>query len=158
MNITWHLRVSTATLLLACVSGVCAHPPGAGTADDHHHVDPTKIRTWTSSRTGEVVRGAFLAARREAGPGSSVRVSIEREGGDVVVFALADLTPADREEAQRRMDEVNAANEGMPGFGAAASLAQPPSHTVTKPGTPPQAAPFNAFAPFVSTRWDDRLL
>lgn len=162
MNLAQHLRISTATLLLACASGECAHPPGTRAADgaheDHHHVDSTKVRTWTNSRTGEVVRGAFLAARKEASPGGSVRVSIEREGGDVVVFALADLTPADREEAQRRMDEVNAAHEQMPGLASARTLAQPASPVATKPGVPPQAAPFNAFAPFVSTRWDERLL
>jgi hypothetical protein len=74
---------------LLFATGASAHPPGAdGQHDDHHHVDPAKIRTWTNAKTGEVVRGAFLAARAVDGV---VRVSIERESGDVVIFPLADL-------------------------------------------------------------------
>ena len=145
--------VGLAGVLIAC--GVAmAHPPGAdGHHDDHHQVDPTKIRTWTNAKSGEVVRGAFLAARTVDGV---VRISIERESGDVVVFPMADLAEADRLEAQRRIDEVKAMNERL----ASQALSQPEQAkpAPAKPGTPAQAAPFNAFAPFVSTRWDDRWL
>lgn len=143
-----------AGVLVAC--GVArAHPPGAdGHHDDHHYVDPAIVRLWTNAKTGEVVRGAFLAAQTDDGV---VRISIEREGGDgggVVVFPMADLTEADRAEAQRRIDEVKAMNEQL----AAQALSQPEQAKSAKSGAPVQAAPFNVFAPFVNTRWDDRWL
>ncbi len=148
--------VGLAGVLIAC--GVAmAHPLGSdGHHDDHHHVDPTKSRTWTNAKSGEVVRGAFLAARTVDGV---VRISIERESGDgrgVAVFPMEDLAEADRLEAQRRIDEVKAMNERL----VSQALSQPElaKPAPAKPGTPAQAAPFDAFAPFVSTRWDDRWL
>ncbi len=157
MNPLPRLGAAAVVATLLCATGASAHPPDAdGHHDDHHHVDPASIRTWTNAKTGEVVRGAFLAARVVD---RAVRVSIEREGGDVVVFPLADLAEADNAEAQRRIDEVKAMNERLAG-GAERALGQPePAKPAPmKPGTPAQAAPFNAFAPFVSTRWDDRWL
>ncbi len=161
MNPLPRVRVAAVVAMLVCAIGSFAHPPGAdGQHDDHHQVDPAKNRVWTNAKTGEVVRGAFLAARTVDG---AARVSIERETGDVVVFPLADLTDADRAEAQRRIDEVKATNDWL----AAAGGAQPdapalPSPTPAAPPKAPvpplQAAPFNAFAPFVSTRWDERWL
>lgn len=154
MNRLPRLRAAAIVFALLLAAGASAHPPGAdGKHDDHHHVDPAQIRTWTNAKTGEVVRGAFLAARTVDGV---VRVSIERESGDVVIFPLADLTEADRAEAQRRIDEVKATNERL----AKQSLAQPArtAQPLTKPDAPSQALPFNAFAPFVSTRWDERWL
>lgn len=139
-----------------CAAGASAHPPGAdGHHDDHHHLDPSQIRTWTNAKTGEVVRGAFLAARTVEGVGG-VRVSIERETGDVVVFPLADLADADRAEAQRRIDAVKATNERL--ASRAAAQPDPADQPAADAEAPPQTAPFNAFAPFVATRWDDRWL
>lgn len=141
-------------VLITCLinSGVFAHPPASdGHHDDaakgvHRHADPSTLRAWTNARTGEVVRGAFLAARSIQGV---VRVNIERENGDVVGFAFDDLAIADQAEAHRRIDAVKVMNDGL----ALASLAAP-----DRSETPSQAAPFKPFAPFVTTRWDDRWL
>lgn len=153
------IRTLCFAMAVALVGGriTFAHPPGEdGLHDDHHHVDPAQIRTWTNARTGEVVRGAFLAARTVDGV---VRVSIEREAGDVVIFPLVDMTDADRAEAQRRMDEVKATNERPAAAGVLQPATPAPPTTPDGPSTSPvQAAPFKAFAPFVSTRWDERWL
>jgi phosphatidylethanolamine-binding protein (PEBP) family uncharacterized protein len=162
MSLLGRLSVAAVTAALVCANGAFAHPPGAdGQHDHHHHVDSARIRTWTNVKTGEVVRGAFLATRAVDGV---VRVSFERESGDVVIFPLADLAAADRAEAQRRIEEVKATNEQL----AAQALSQPvvppgrsaqPSATPVAPTkSPAQASPFGAFAPFVTTRWDDRWL
>lgn len=152
-----HNRFLVAVATLLYTSAALAHPPGAdGQHDDHHHVDPANMRMWTNATTGEVVRGAFLAARVVDG---AVRVSIERETGDVVVFPLADLAEADRAEAQKRIDEVKAMNDRLVAHATAKS--ERPAQPEAKPSFPPppaQAAPFNAFAPFVKTRWDERWL
>jgi phosphatidylethanolamine-binding protein (PEBP) family uncharacterized protein len=168
MNSLPRLRAAAVIAALLFAAGASAHPPGAdGQHDDHHHADPARIRTWTNAKTGEVVRGAFLAARAVDGV---VRVSIERETGDVVVFPLADLAEADRAEAQRRIDEVKATNERLAAQAAMNAAIQPeamPAANATMrerepeastPASPAQAAPFKAFGPFVSTRWDDRWL
>ena len=102
------------------------------------------MRTWTNVRTGEVVRGAFLAAR-------DGKVAIERENGDVVAFELVDLSVTDRAEVEKRMAEVKAINDRL--VAAAGQL-----HVAPVPGKPMQATPFDAFAPFVKTRWDERWL
>lgn len=150
------LRVGITGVLVVSAVAV-AHPPGAdGHHDDHHqvaHPDPAKIRAWTNAKTSEVVRGAFLATRTVNGV---VRVSIERESGDVVVFPLEELAEVDRIEAQRRIDEVVATNDGLAAH--ALSRIEHATPTAAKPDAPAQAAPFNAFAPFVTTRWDDRWL
>lgn len=143
------LKLLTAAMMSICTS-VFAHPPGAdGHHDDHHQVDPAKVRLWTNAKTGEAVRGAFLAARRVD---DVLRISIERETGDVVMFAFDDLSAADKAEAQKRIDEIKAINDKL-AAGSGADV-----HKDFKPGEPPQAAPFNAFAPFVTTRWDERWL
>lgn len=157
MNPLPKLRAAAAVAALLFAAGASAHPPGAdGKHDDHHHVDLAKIRTWTNAKTGEVVRGAFLAARTVDGV---VRVRIERESGDVVIFPLADLAEADRAEAQRRIEEVKATNERLAAAGVLPPASPaPPTTPDAPPKSPVQAAPFKAFAPFVSTRWDDRWL
>lgn len=132
----------TAWLTLASFA---AHPPDqAGHHDDSHRPpDAASMRTWTNARTGEAVRGAFLAAKAGF-------VSIERENGDVVSFEIEALTPADREVAAAGIARVAAIN---------ASATSPPSgNPAPVPGKPPQAAPFDFFAPFVKTRWDERWL
>lgn len=148
------LMLLIAATMLVC-SPVFAHPPGAdGHHDDQLHtpLDPTNVRVWTNAKTGEVVRGAFLAARRVGGVADVLMISIERESGDVVLFAFDDLSTADKAEAQKRIDEIKAINEKLAaGSGADAQKAP-------KPGSPPQARPFDAFAPFVTTRWDERWL
>lgn len=157
------LMLLTAVTMLVC-SPVFAHPPGAdGHHDDRQHappspLDPTKVRLWTNARTGEAVRGAFLAARRVEGLNGVLQISIERESGDgggVLLFAFDDLSAADKAEAQKRIDEIKAINEKLAaGSGADVQKAPKPS----SPPPPPQAAPFKAFAPFVATRWDERWL
>jgi phosphatidylethanolamine-binding protein (PEBP) family uncharacterized protein len=162
MSLTRRLSVAAVTAALVCANGAFAHPPGAdGQHDDHHHIDPAKIRAWTNVKTREVVRGAFLTARTVDG---AVRVSIERETGDVVIFPLTDLTDGDRVEAQRRIDEVKATNERLVAQAISQPVVQPgssaqPSATPGAPtNAPAQAIPFGAFAPFVGTRSDDRWL
>ncbi|MEI7656689.1 MAG: YHYH protein [Phycisphaerae bacterium] len=107
------------------------------------------MRNWTNVRTGEVVRGAFLASR-----GDSVR--IERENGDVVSFDVAELATADQAEVERRAAEVKAINEQI----VAAALQPAATKAPAKPAAdrPMQTIPFDSFAPFVKTRWDDRWL
>ncbi len=143
-------------VLVGCGVAV-AHPPDAGGHhDDHDQVHPpdwARTRTWTNTKTGEIVRGAFLAARKVDGV---VRISIERETGDIVVFPMGELAEADQIEAQRRIDEVKAMSDRLEVV--ALSRPEQAEHAGAKPGAPGQAAPFNAFAPFVSTRWDDRWL
>jgi len=102
---------ATATVLLASFGvPAWAHPPDEHGNHANYPVDPAKVRLWTNGKTGEAVRGAFLAARSVDGV---VKVSIERENGDVVVFPLADLADADRAEAQKKIDEVKAINERL---------------------------------------------
>lgn len=148
-------RECVAALFIAASIATAAvgHPPESdGHHDDagHHRADPASMRTWTNVKTGEVVRGAFLAARSVEGV---IRVSIERENGDVVVFPLADLAEADRAEAQKRIDEVKAINERL-----AAQAAAQPAARANIPSKPPQADPFDMFGPWVKTRWDERWL
>lgn len=157
MNSLPRLRAAVVFAALLSAADASAHPPGTdGLNDDHHHVDPAKIRTWTNARTGEIVRGAFLAARTVDGV---VRLSIERESGDVVIFALADLAQADQSEAERKIDEVKATNGRLAAAGVRQpAIPAPPGTPDAAPKSPVQAAPFRAFAPFVSTRWDERWL
>ena len=95
-------------------------------------------------RTGEVVRAAFLAAR-------DGKVMLEREHGDVVAFNLVDLSVTDQAEVEKRAGEVKAINDRL-----VVADAQAPA--AAEPGKPSQAAPFDRFAPFVKTRWDERWL
>ena len=152
-------------LALVCAALVAGHPPDA---DGHHHEhestgDHVRSRLWTNARTGEAVHGAFLAARTVDG---QTLVSIERANGDVVVFALADLTAPDQSEARRRIDEIAAVNARIPGVAgpplqAGGKPIQPSGVAPPSPGAagrPAQAAPFEVFAPAVATRWDDRWL
>ena len=158
-------RLCATTLLLTtfCLP-VWAHPPDQHGVHGDHQVDPATMRIWTNARTGEVVRGAFLAARSSDGV---IKVSIERENGDVVVFALADLAETDQAEAHKQIDQVRAINERLVGAalkqpgvdggkrGAEEPAAQPPA---VDPARPLQAVPFDLFAPYVKTRWDERWL
>lgn len=157
--------IASAILMLVLIDVPCvAHPPDEHGNHPAEQRDPAKIRLWTNARTGEVVRGAYLAARTVDGV---VKVSIEREhgdGGGVVVFALADLADADRVEAQKKIDEVKAINERLVALaldqpdGAAGAKEHSNTPAVADAARPTQAVPFDSFAPFVKTRWDDRWL
>jgi phosphatidylethanolamine-binding protein (PEBP) family uncharacterized protein len=141
------MRSVVLAAVLAYGMAAWAHPPDPDNAhDDGHHVHAADMRTWTNTRTGAVVRGAFLSARRVEG---AMRVSIEQESGDVVVLAFDDLAASDQVEAARRIDGVRAVHA------ADVRLA---AHREEPKGVPAQADPFDAFAPFVTTRWDERWL
>ena len=134
-----------------------AHPPGAdGLHHDvgHAHADPASMRSWMNARTGEVVRGAFLSVQNVDG---IVKISIERENGDVVIFPLADLSEPDKAEAQQQIGKVKAINERLAAH-AAAQPADAPPPRASDASKPPQTAPFEMFAPWVKTRWDERWL
>ncbi|MFM1804282.1 MAG: hypothetical protein RL136_1161 [Planctomycetota bacterium] len=123
------------TFLAACVvlaSNALAHshPPDA--------FDASTSRMWRNTRTGESVEGSFLFAR--AG-----KVGISTASGELAAIALADLAGEDRAFADARIDAIRAMNERIVGDAADAAK-------------PPQAAVFDAFAPFVKTRFDERWL
>lgn len=155
------MKILCASAMLVCaLSGRCtwAHPPDEHGHHAQHAADPSKLRLWNNSKTHESVRGSFLAARIVNGV---VMVSIERENGDIVVFPFADLTAPDQKAAQSRIDEVKAINERLAavaldqGSDPAKSKGKPAS---VDPSRPEQASPFEFFAPYVKTRWDDRWL
>jgi len=159
------LRDCATSLFAACAIAAAAHahpPESDGRHEDagHSHSDPASMRQWANAKTGEVVRGTFLAARSVEGV---MDVSIERDNGDVVVFALAELAEADRTEAQRRIDRIQQINDRL---AAAAAAAAEVARSEPPPGAgkgadsvkPAQAAPFDMFAPWVKIRWDDRWL
>lgn len=161
-----HLFAAVTVLLTFFCVPAWAHPSDEHGSHTSHSVDPAKSRLWTNAKTGEVVRGAFLAARQETGEGSAdgvMKVSIERESGDVVVFPLADLADADRAEAQKKIDEVKAINERLAAVAVDHDQKDGASGPAGKPTSvdrhrPPQAVSFDYFAPFVKTRWDDHWL
>jgi phosphatidylethanolamine-binding protein (PEBP) family uncharacterized protein len=149
------LPVASLSLLMTCGAATlaAAHPPDASGHHPSTHVDPASLRVWTNVRTGEVINGAFLAATDD-------RITIERANGDVVAFAMADLSIADREIVESRRAEIRALNERW-----AVAAAQPPADATggavalaPSTGKPLQAKPFDFFAPIVKTRWDDRWL
>lgn len=148
MGTGWRSVASVLVTLFA--SGAVAHPPnghGHGHPGEVSHIQGAS-RAWTNVDTGEVVHGSFLAARSINGV---TRVSIEREDGGVVVIAMEDLTADDQAEASRMVEKVRAINEHLAEH---ASALRGPSDREA----PQQAEPFEVFAPFVSTRWDDRWL
>lgn len=148
--------IAAALAVLTLGSPARAHPPDEHGRHADQAVDPSKLRLWTNARTGEAVRGTFLAARRVDG---ATMVVLEREsgaGGGTVAFALEDLAEADRAEAQKKIDEVKAINQPP---AAAPATGQPSGKSpAAQAPRPPQAAPFDLFAPWVKTRWDDRWL
>lgn len=128
-------RFAALCVAFACAQLAVAHPGG------HSHEDHATgaTRLWTNQRTGEAIRGSFLASR----DGS---VSIERENGDVVVLAFNDLTAADRAEAAEHIAAIGALH-------AHADADKPAAAE-----RPAAAMVFDLFAPHVRTRWDDRWL
>lgn len=145
------VMIRTCLAALGVASGAMAHPTGPdGGGHAHTHAAHEAVRMWTNSRTGETVRGAFLATREANGV---ALVSIERENGEVVSLPLADLPEADRDEARRRAAVAREVN-----LAPAAPVGTPGGADGRKDNAPLQAAPFNVFAPHVRTRWDDRWL
>jgi phosphatidylethanolamine-binding protein (PEBP) family uncharacterized protein len=153
------INTSFATIVVgvaSLISAASAHHPDPSMPQDgtpHQHGDLGSARIWTNAKTGEVVRGTFLASKAGI-------ISIERENGDVVAFPVVELGEADRAEAERRIAHINAINERL--F-AAAMLPAQPAVDVPAPGAkltakPLQAATFDHFAPFVKTRWDEQWL
>ncbi len=156
--------IRTALAGLACIallvaSPAAAHPPGA---EGHAHGrdrahDHGQLRTWINVRTGERVEGSFLFAREGS-------VAIETTAGGVQSIGLADLADDDRAYADARIAEIRAINEWRVA-GAAVALASA-GHSAELPHVavqdavrkPPQAAVFDAFGPFVKTRFDERWL
>lgn len=83
----------------------------------------------------------------------SGKVAIATATGDITTIALADLATADRNEAEQRIAAIRTINESI------VDQAQPnPAAQPTDAAKPPQAAIFDAFAPFVKTRADERWL
>ncbi len=121
----------TLAVSVAVSVAAAAHPPD--------EFDPSSARLWTSTRTGESLEGSFLFAR-------SGKVAIATPDGELATIALADLAPDARAEADARIATIREANESR----VAAALASA--------AKPPQAAIFDAFAPFVKTRFDERWL
>jgi len=117
-------------IALTAAALACAHPPD--------EFDASSSRVWRNARTGEVVEGSFLFAR-------SGRIGVATASGDVASIALADLAGEDRAFADARIGSIRSINERIVEQAAAAAK-------------PPQAAVFDAFAPFVKTRFDERWL
>ncbi|MFZ4574411.1 MAG: YHYH protein [Phycisphaerales bacterium] len=143
-----HDFLTSFVAISALASNALAHPPEL----DGHHADPGPVRLWTNATTGEVVCGSFLAAARVDGV---VKVSIARESGGVAAIPLAGLIDADRAEALRRIDEIKAINERLAGAAGSEPVGAARAGEDERPS---QAAPFDMFAPWVKTRWDDRWL
>lgn len=126
--------------LFAVVPLLAQSPHRHANGVEHVHASPGPLRLWSNATTGESLRGALLATGEDS-------VSIERENGAVVVLALADLASADRAEVERHRAAVVARNTAV----GAAPQSRPQSG-------PTQRLPFDAFAPAVKTRWDERWL
>ncbi|MFM2165133.1 MAG: hypothetical protein RL325_1570, partial [Planctomycetota bacterium] len=126
------MKQSILAISLACAAAsfAAAHPPDGGA--------PIATRAWTNARTGESFAGSFLAAR-------GGKVAIETESGDLASIALEDLDASSRAFADARIAAVRAANEARVERAAMGDK-------------PAQAAIFDAFAPFVKTRSDERWL
>ena len=129
-----------------------AHPPDA-LVTRPPRADRTTLRSWTNATTGQIETGAFLASRTIDG---DTWISIERESGDIMMLPLDDLSDDDQAEARRRMQQVGALNQPLQ-FAARPDLPAPAPRDAAA-DKPPQAEPFDAFAPFVATRWDERWL
>jgi hypothetical protein len=121
-----------AALSLACAAH--AHPPD--------EFDPASSRRWVNARTGDSVEGSFLFVR-------SGKVGLATASGDIATIALDDLAGDDRALADARIAAIRTANE---------SRLEIASQAQSDAKKPPQAAIFDAFAPFVKTRSDERWL
>ncbi|MFM1866889.1 MAG: hypothetical protein RL591_297, partial [Planctomycetota bacterium] len=138
-----HLAAGITSAL--CVSIACAHPPD--------EFDPAASRVWTNVRTGESIEGSFIFAR-------SGKIGISTRGGDLTTIALEDLASDARAYADERIATIRAINESRVELALASAFDA--SNTATVPtqaaAKPAQSAIFDAFAPFVKTRFDERWL
>ncbi len=144
------LRLAGLTIVGAVLVGgsiAMAHPPEEG---GHR-----PVRIWTNVRTGERIEGSYLAA-------FAGKIALETAEGDISSIALSDLAGDDRAIAEARIAEIRAINESRV---AAAARFVAVGHPEVDPNPvqdgsrkPRQAAIFDAFAPFVNTRFDDRWL
>jgi phosphatidylethanolamine-binding protein (PEBP) family uncharacterized protein len=127
---------------LAASAPASAHDPtdGAGSLGGAGQAS----RAWTHVGEGVHWHGSFLAAAGD-------RVSIQTDAGAVVTVETARLAPADQAYVASRVAAIDAQRGGAPQGGDAAAPA--PST-----GLPWQAATFAPFAPFVTTRSDERWL
>ena len=148
---------SASAAALVVVSFAAAHPPGDGDHSYAHSHGHAHARTWTNVRTGERVQGSFLHARGGC-------VAVDTAAGGIVSIPLADLGGDDRAAAEARISEIRAINEWRVS-GASLALASDgvagdssPSSVQNGAKKPPQAAIFDAFGPFVRTRFDERWL
>ena len=124
------LRLFASIATLSCAALAHAHPPD--------EFDAASSRVWTNTRTGEQIEGSFLFVR-------SGKVAITTPSGALETVALADLAGADRTEADARIASIRAINDARVEQAVAAKK-------------PAQAEIFDAFAPFVKTRFDERWL
>jgi hypothetical protein len=144
------MTTSRALVLAAAISScLFARAAVAHTGGDHgepgHHAPGAELRLWKNVKTDEAVRGYFLSFRDD-------HIQVERENGEIISFAMADLGADDRRVAAEQIARIQQLN----GQAAAAAAASQPA---TQPATQPAAAlPFGFFAPQVATHWDDRFL
>ena len=68
-----------------------------------HGTDGRAVRSWTVSKSGETVRGAFVAFK-------DGRVQISRLDGKVVSLVLADLSSGDKSWVEEKLKEIQALN------------------------------------------------
>jgi phosphatidylethanolamine-binding protein (PEBP) family uncharacterized protein len=124
------LRLFASIATLSCAALAHTHPPD--------EFDAASSRVWTNTRTGEQIEGSFLFVR-------SGKVAITTPSGALETVALADLAGADRTEADARIASIRAINDARVEQAVAGAK-------------PVQAGIFDAFAPFVKTRFDERWL
>ncbi len=132
-------RANIWTTLLAVV-GSCTLSLAIAAAHPPDEFDAASSRVWTNARTGERVTGAFLSSH-------GGKVVVTTPSGELATIPLADLAPDAKAEADARIAAIRAVNDAL--------LAQAVAPSGAKP---PQAAVFDAFAPFVTTRFDERWL
>lgn len=145
------IRTGMAATMLAALmlgaSAALAHPPDAD--------GPSNARVWTNVRTGEDFEGSFLAARRG-------KVALETVDGGLASIAIADLGEDDRTYVEERVAAIVAINESRVAAASLALATGVPAHAsgaAPRSGPKPaQAAIFDAFGPFVTTRFDEHWL
>jgi phosphatidylethanolamine-binding protein (PEBP) family uncharacterized protein len=102
-------------------------------------------RSWTHEAADVHFAGSYLASR-------DGKVSIQSDLGPVVTLEVARLSAEDQAWVAKREQAIVVAR------GAAQESARAPSPTPEKPSGPWQASVFAPFAPFVTTRSDERWL
>ncbi len=131
-------------IVVGCLaSPAFAHPP-----DGESHAP---ARWWTNARTGDRIEGHLLAAR-------SGKAAIESVTGEIATIPIEDLRGDDEAIVLQHVQAVRSANESRVAQALAtraSGASTPREPDATKPV---QAAIFEAFGPFVRTRFDERWL